>query len=141
VDVATVVLPVAAASAILLLVRWHINVLSLGDNEAQALGVPVVRFRRIVILCATVLTASAVCVSGTIGWVGLVVPHFGRLLVGPDNRKLLPVSCFLGAIFLLAIDTLARVITSAELPLSILTGILGAPFYFYLLLKQGVKLS
>ncbi|MDR1138054.1 MAG: iron ABC transporter permease [Synergistaceae bacterium] len=140
-DLATVALPIAIASILLLLLRWRINVLSLGDREAQSLGIPVARSRRIVILCATVLTASAVCVSGTIGWVGLVIPHFGRLLTGPDNRKLLPVSCFLGAIFLLVIDTTARVLTSAELPLSILTGILGAPFYFYLLLKQRMKLS
>ena len=89
----------------------------------------------------TVLTASAVCISGTIGWIGLVIPHFGRMLVGPDNRKLIPVSALLGAAFLLLIDTAARNITSAELPLSILTGLIGAPFYFYLLVKQRMKLS
>ncbi|MEG0875364.1 MAG: iron chelate uptake ABC transporter family permease subunit, partial [Clostridiales bacterium] len=81
------------------------------------------------------------CVSGTIGWIGLVIPHFGRMLVGPDNRKLIPLSAILGAGFLLLIDTLARIATSAELPLSVLTGIIGAPFYFYLLVKQRMKLS
>ena len=140
-DLVTVAIPILLATGILLLLRWRINVLSLGDREAQSLGVPVLRSRRIVILCATVLTASAVCVSGTIGWVGLVIPHFGRMLVGPDNRKLLPVSCLLGGIFLLVIDTCARMMTSAELPLTILTGIVGAPFYFYLLIKQRMKLS
>ncbi|EHQ88898.1 FecCD family ABC transporter permease [Desulfosporosinus youngiae] len=140
-DLVTVAIPILLATGILLLLRWRINVLSLGDREAQSLGVPVLRSRRIVILCATVLTASAVCISGTIGWVGLVIPHFGRMLAGPDNRKLLPLSCLLGGIFLLVIDTCARLMTSAELPLTILTGIVGAPFYVYLLIKQRMKLS
>lgn len=140
-DLVTVAIPILLATGILLLLRWRINVLSLGDREAQSLGVPVLRSRRIVILCATVLTASAVCISGTIGWVGLVIPHFGRMLAGPDNRKLLPLSCLLGGIFLLVIDTCARLMTSAELPLTILTGMVGAPFYVYLLIKQRMKLS
>ncbi|WP_070041175.1 FecCD family ABC transporter permease [Robinsoniella peoriensis] len=126
---------------VLLLIRWRINILSLGEDEAKTLGTNIKKSRGLVIFCATVLTASAVCISGTIGWIGLVIPHFGRMLVGPDNRKLLPVSAVLGAIFLLLIDTLARNLTSAELPLSILTGLIGAPFYFYLLLKQRMKLS
>lgn len=126
---------------VLLLIRWRINILSLGEDEAKTLGTNNKKSRGLVIFCATVLTASAVCISGTIGWIGLVIPHFGRMLVGPDNRKLLPVSAVLGAIFLLLIDTLARNLTSAELPLSILTGLIGAPFYFYLLLKQRMKLS
>ena len=121
--------------------RWRINILSLGENEAKSLGMDIRRARGIIIFCATVLTACAVCTSGTIGWIGLVIPHFGRMMVGPDNRKLIPLSAVLGATFLLLIDTLARVLTSAELPLSILTGLIGAPFYFYLLLKQRMKLS
>ena len=133
--------PILIAAVILLVIRWRINILSLGENEAKSLGTDVRRSRSVIIICATVLTASAVCISGTIGWVGLVIPHFGRMLVGPDNRKLIPVSAALGAIFLLLIDTAARNITSAELPLSILTGLVGAPFYFYLLIKQRMKLS
>ncbi len=133
--------PILIAAVILLVIRWRINILSLGENEAKSLGTDVRRSRGVIIICATVLTASAVCISGTIGWVGLVIPHFGRMLVGPDNRKLIPVSAALGAIFLLLIDTTARNITSAELPLSILTGLVGAPFYFYLLIKQRMKLS
>lgn len=140
-DLLTVAAPIFITASVLLLLRWRVNILSLGEAEAQSLGIPVVRTRRILIFCATVLTASAICISGTVGWIGLVIPHFGRLLVGPDNRKLLPVSCLLGAIFLLMIDTCARMLTSAELPLSILTGIVGAPFYFYLLVKQRMKLS
>lgn len=133
--------PILIAALILFIIRWRINILSLGESEAKSLGINVQLCRNIIIVCATVLTASAVCISGTIGWVGLVVPHFGRILVGPDNRKLIPVSATLGAIFLLLIDTIARNITKAELPLSILTGLIGAPFYFYLLLKQRMKLS
>lgn len=140
-DVFTMGPPILAAIVILLLMRWRINILSLGENEAKSLGMDIRRARGIIIFCATVLTACAVCTSGTIGWIGLVIPHLGRMMVGPDNRKLIPLSAVLGAAFLLLIDTLARVLTSAELPLSILTGLIGAPFYFYLLLKQRMKLS
>ncbi|KNZ40735.1 FecCD family ABC transporter permease [Acetobacterium bakii] len=129
------------AIVIIMVLRWKINVLSLGETEARSLGINVKTTRRIVIICATLLTASSVCISGTIGWVGLVVPHLGRLMVGPNNMKLLPVSFVLGGIFLLIIDTIARTITSAELPLSILTGLIGAPFYFYLLKKERMNLS
>jgi iron complex transport system permease protein len=140
-DIYAMGLPMLLAAAILLLLRWRVNILSLGESEAQSLGIDIGKTRSLVIVCATALTACAVCTSGTIGWVGLVIPHFGRMLSGPDNRKLLPLSIVLGASFLLFIDTLARVITSAELPLSILTGLVGAPFYFYLLFKQRMKLS
>lgn len=133
--------PILIALTILMLVRWKINILSLGEKEAKSLGVNITGYRGLVILCATVLTACAVCTSGTIGWIGLVIPHFGRMMAGPDNRRLLPLSALLGAIFLLLVDTLARLLTSAELPLSILTGVIGAPFYFYLLMKQRMKLS
>lgn len=140
-DIVYVGPPIVIAAILLILFRWRINILSLGENEAKSLGTDIKKARGLVIICATILTASAVCISGTIGWIGLVIPHLGRMLVGPDNRKLIPVSAVLGAIFLLLIDTLARILTSAELPLSILTGLIGAPFYFYLLLKQRMKLS
>lgn len=129
------------AASLLLAMRWRINVLSLGEIEAKSLGITLKTTRLTVIVCATVLTASSVCIAGTIGWVGLVVPHLGRLLVGPDNMKLLPVTFVLGAIFLLFVDTIARTLISAELPLSILTGLIGAPFYFYLLKQQRMNLS
>lgn len=133
--------PILLAIAVLIAMRWRINILSLGESEAKTLGTDVRKTRGLVIVCATLLTASSVCISGTIGWIGLVIPHFSRMLVGPDNRKMIPLSVILGAIFLLGIDTIARVITSAEVPLSILTGFVGAPFYFYLLLKQRMRLS
>ena len=139
-DVLTIAPVIIVAIAVLMSIRWRINILSLGENEARSLGMNILHIRGLMILCATMLTACAVCISGTIGWVGLVIPHLGRMLVGPDNVKLLPVSCVLGAIFMLVIDTVARVLTSAELPLSILTGVIGAPFYFYLLAKQRMSL-
>ena len=132
---------VIISTVVLMAMRWRINVLSLGETEAKSLGITIKTTRMIVIVCATLLTACSVCICGTIGWVGLVVPHLGRLLVGPDNMKLLPVSFVIGGIFLLVVDTIARTLTSAELPLSILTGLIGAPFYFYLLKKQRMNLS
>ncbi len=119
----------------LLLVRWRINVLSMGDEEASSLGVNTEAMKAIVILCVTLLTASAVCVSGIIGWVGLVIPHIGRMLVGPDHKVLLPASLLLGAVYLLAMDDIARTISSAEIPLGILTAVIGAPFFGFLIRK------
>lgn len=132
---------IAAGCLMVLLLSWRINILSLGEQEARALGVHVGFVRGVVILCSTLLTASAVCVCGTIGWVGLVIPHLSRITVGQDNTKSIPVSLLMGAIFMVAIDTLARVLTSLELPLSILTGIIGAPFYFMVLAGQRMSLS
>jgi len=117
----------------LLLVRWRINILSMGDEEARALGVKTELLKGIIILCCTAATASAVSVCGIIGWVGLVIPHIGRMLVGPDHRALRPASIALGAAYLLFIDNLARTVTSAEIPLGILTSIIGAPFFAYML--------
>ncbi|MDD2249078.1 MAG: iron ABC transporter permease [Methanocorpusculum sp.] len=132
---------ILAAGFVLLLFRYRLNVLSLGEEEAKTLGVDVRNVRRIIIVCATLLTASAVCLAGTIGWVGLVIPHLGRMLVGPDNRKLLPAAVILGAVFMVMIDITARCLTSAELPLSIITGLIGAPFYFYLLIRQRASIT
>lgn len=140
-DVVYVGPPIVIAAGILIVARWKINILSLGENEAKSLGTDIKHVRGLIVFCSTILTACAVCISGTIGWIGLVIPHLGRMIVGPDNRKLIPVSALLGAMFLLLIDTLARNLTSAELPLSILTGLIGAPFYFYLLMTQRMKLS
>ena len=140
-DLFTVGPVIIAASVIIFLLRWRINILSLGDREAKTLGVSVTVVRNFIIICATLLTASAVCISGTIGWIGLVIPHFARMLTGPDNTKAIPASILIGAIFMVAIDTLARALTSVELPLSILTGIIGAPFYIIILARQRMKLS
>jgi len=136
------ILPAVGISAITLIaMRWKMNILSLGENEARMLGINISKTRILVIIFSTILTASSVCVSGTIGWVGLVVPHLGRMLVGPDNTKLIPVSVLLGSVFMLFIDTLARTLTKAEIPLSILTGLIGAPFYFWMLIKQRMNLQ
>jgi iron complex transport system permease protein len=136
------VLPAIIGSAIVILaMSWWIDVVSLGDKEAQTLGANVSRIRNISILCSTLLTASSVCVAGTIGWIGLVIPHFARMMVGPENTKLLPAAALVGAIFLLLVDTAGRTIGTAELPLSILTGVIGAPFYAWLLYKRRMKLQ
>ncbi|TAJ43556.1 FecCD family ABC transporter permease [Methanofollis fontis] len=118
---------------ILLLIRWRINILSVGDDEAKALGINTTRMAQIIIICATIITATAVCISGIIGWVGLVVPHIARMIVGPDYRKILPVSVVIGACYLLIVDDIARTLTAAEIPLGILTAVIGAPVFAYLL--------
>ena len=124
-----------AAFIPLFLLRWRINLLSFGDEEAQTLGIPVERLRLIVILCATLLTAAAVSLSGIIGLVGLIVPHLVRFIVGPDFRFLLPGSALMGGLFLLASDNLARTLWTMEIPLRILTSLFGVPFFLYLLIK------
>ncbi len=135
------VMPTIIISTVVILsMSWWIDVISLGESDAQTLGANVRRTRNIAILCSTLLTASAVCVAGTIGWLGLVIPHFARMLVGPENTRLLPAAALIGAIFLLLVDTAARTIGSSELPLSILTGIIGAPFFAWLLYKRRMKL-
>lgn len=121
----------------LILLRWRMNLLSLPDEEAQALGVNVQRNRIIFILSATLITASAVSISGIIGWVGLVIPHISRLIIGPNFARLLPLSVLLGAAFLLLTDTLARTIAPIELPLGVLTSCIGAPFFLMLLMRTG----
>ncbi|HAU31987.1 MAG TPA: ABC transporter permease [Desulfotomaculum sp.] len=119
----------------LIAIRWRINVLSMGDKEARSLGIDTALNKGIVIICATLATAGAVCVSGIIGWVGLVMPHIGRMLVGNDNKLLIPASLSLGACFLILVDNLGRVITGSEIPLGILTALVGGPFFVYLLKK------
>lgn len=121
----------------LVLLRWRINLLSLSDEEASALGVNVTRLRVILIAAATLGTAAAVSLAGIIGWVGLVVPHIARLLVGPEFSRLLPASLLLGAGFVVATDTLARTVAPMELPLGILTALVGAPFFLILLARSG----
>jgi iron complex transport system permease protein len=128
-------------AVVLVLLSWRVNVLSLGEREARSLGMNVVRTRNVAMICATLATAGSICVSGTIGWVGLVIPHFARLIVGSDNTRVIPASIILGGIFLLIVDTAARMIGPLELPISILTGIIGAPFYAWLLYRQRRRLD
>src|SRR5512145_2231077 len=119
----------------LIALRWRINVLSLGDEEAKALGVEAGPLRLIVIAAATLMTAGAVAVSGVIGWVGLVIPHIARMAVGPSFDRLLPTAMLMGASYLLLVDTLARTMARIEMPIGILTAILGAPFFLWLLVR------
>ena len=121
---------------IMVLLSWRLNIMSFGESEAKTLGVNLKLLRSIYIIGASMMTASAVCLSGTISWLGLIIPHLGRLVIGADNTKLLPICMLLGAEFLLIMDTLARVMTSLEIPISILTGMIGAPVYAWLLWKQ-----
>jgi iron complex transport system permease protein len=109
------------------------NVMTLGEEEALALGVDTRRVRLAVIGAATLMTAAVVSVSGIIGWIGLLIPHFARLLVGPDFARLLPAAMLLGAGYLVAVDTLARTIAPLEIPLGVLTAFIGAPFFIWLL--------
>ena len=132
--------PILLCMVLMLALSWRLNVLSLGEEEARTVGVDIPKLRGAAILCASLLTACSVCVSGTIGWIGLIIPHFGRLICGSDNTKLLPVAVMLGGGFLLAVDTFARCLTSMEIPLSILSGLVGAPFYAWLLYRQRVKI-
>jgi iron complex transport system permease protein len=113
------------------LLRWRVNLLSLDDEEARALGVETGRVRFTVIVAATLMTAAAVSISGIIGWIGLVIPHFARMLVGPDFSRLLPTSILLGAAFLLGVDTLARTVARIEIPLGVLTAFVGTPLFLW----------
>ena len=127
--------------ALILLMRYRLNVLSLGDNESRSLGINLQKTRGIFIICSTLISASCVCLAGTIGWVGLVIPHVARMLIGSDNKKMLPVAVLLGGAFMLVIDILCRTLTPAELKIGILTGIIGAPFFILILIKQNRNLT
>ena len=132
-DVASILPLILLGLVPLYLLRWRMNLMSLGDEEAQALGIDAVKMRIVFICAATLITAAAVSISGIIGWVGLMMPHIARMLVGPSFSRLLPVSIMLGGGYLLAVDDLARVMADIEVPLGILTAFLGAPFFLWLL--------
>ena len=119
----------------LFLVRWRMNLLALDDDEARSLGIPVAALRIAVVCAATLMTAACVAISGVIGWVGLLVPHAARLLVGPEFSRLLPLAMLLGAAFLLVVDTLCRTASSIELPPGVVTALLGTPAFLFLLLR------
>lgn len=131
------VLPIIIIGTIAVLaLRWRLNILSLPDQEAQSLGVNVNRERLVIIGISTLLTAAAVCLSGTIGWVGLVIPHLSRMLVGNDHKKLIPVTILVSALFLMLADLFARSLTTTEIPLGILCGFIGTPFFAWVLYRQ-----
>lgn len=131
-------LPILAVGVgLLLALRWKLNLLALPEEEAASLGVPVKKLRALTVAAAAMITASVVALCGQIGWVGLLVPHAARMLVGSDNRRLLPACLGLGAAFFLGIDTLARCVTASEIPVSILTALVGAPLFIALLRRTG----
>lgn len=130
------VIPMLIGIIPLLLLRWRINILTLGDEEARSIGVDTKRVRTIVIICSTLITAASVSVSGMIGWVGLVVPHFARRMIGNNYMRLLPMTMIIGATFLLAVDDISRNLTAQEIPLGILTSLIGAPFFIYLITRK-----
>jgi iron complex transport system permease protein len=134
-DVIKVIIPMIVGMTGLMLVSWRLNVLSMGDEEARSLGIRTEVLKGFIIVCCTLLSASAVSVVGMVGWVGLVIPHIGRMLVGPDHKVLLPATLSIGACFLLIVDDITRAATGAEIPLGILTAIIGAPFFAYLIRK------
>lgn len=136
-DVLFLSIPVTLGIVPLLALRWRMNLLTLGEEEAQSMGVNTRRLRGTVIVCATLLTSASVAVSGMIGWVGLVIPHFCRMLFGYDYRRLIPAGALFGASFLLIVDDIARLVTTGELPLGILTAFVGAPLFVYLIVTGG----
>jgi iron complex transport system permease protein len=132
-DLVPLIGPVALGSLVLFALRWRMNVMSLPEEEARALGVATGPLRVAIVAAATLVTSASVATSGVIGWVGLVVPHLARALVGPDFARLVPTAALLGAGYLLLIDTLARTVAPVEMPLGILTAVIGTPFFIWLL--------
>lgn len=137
-QVLMILIPFVIGIIPLFLMRWKINILSFGDEEAKTLGVNTRRTRLILILASTLLTSASIAISGMVGWVGLIIPHLARLVVGPNFRTLLPASILIGGTFLLIVDDIARTALITEIPLSILTAIIGAPFFLFLLFR-GMK--
>jgi iron complex transport system permease protein len=135
--VAFAVVPMGIGLIPLLLIRWRLNILTLGDDEAKTMGVNARLIRLIVIISATFVTAASVSVSGMIGWVGLVIPHLARKLVGNNYNSLMPASMLLGAIFLLVVDNFSRNLLTTEIPLGIITALVGAPFFICLMTRKG----
>ena len=136
-DIGFVLLPMLAGLIPLFMLRWQLNVITMGDDEARAMGVNPQKIRLWIAVCSTLVTASAVSVSGMIGWVGLVIPHMMRRLVGSDYRFLMPASILGGGIFLLVVDNVSRNLTTAGIPIGILTAFIGAPFFLWLITGKG----
>lgn len=137
-DIYFVSIPMLLGLIPLILLRWRINILTMGDEEAKTMGVDTGLLRLVTIGCATLITAASVSVSGMIGWIGLVIPHFARLIVGYDYKVLIPTSILLGSTYLLIVDDIARILTTAEVPLGILTSLVGAPVFILLLLREDI---
>ncbi len=128
--------PMALGLGVVFVFRWQINLLTLDEEEAKSLGIPIRRYRLIFISASTLLSAASVCLGGMIGWVGLMIPHLARALVGADYGRLIPASAMLGAGYLLCMDDIARSVLSMELPLGVVTSVMGAPFFIYLIIRR-----
>lgn len=137
-DLFLILLPMLVGFAILISQSWKLNVLSFGDEEARAMGVNTQRTRLLVIFASTLITSISVAVAGIVGWIGLVIPHLARAIVGPNYKVLLPTSMFVGSVYLLIVDNIARLIASVEIPIGILTAILGVPF-FVVIFRHNMK--
>lgn len=138
-DVAISIVPMLIGIITISLFSWKLNILSLSEEEARSLGVNTKLVRTILVLSSALLISSSVAISGVIGWIGLVIPHIVRMLIGSDTRKTIPSSIFLGAAFLVIVDTFSRMLSTSEVPIGILTSLIGAPFFLYLILIQGRK--
>lgn len=138
-DILIAFVPMLIGLIALFLMKWKINILAIGEDEARSMGIETKHVRLVVIIGATLITAASISVSGMIGWVGLVIPHLSRMLIGCDYRKLLPTSMLMGAIFMLVVDNIARLATTSEIPIGILTSFIGAPFFLYLITKESDK--
>ena len=134
-----VCIPIVLSALVLILLRWRLNLMTIDEESANTMGVNIRALRLCVVICATLLTASSVAVTGMIGWVGLVIPHFCRMIFGYDYKRIVPASILFGGAFLAAVDDLARVVTTGEIPIGILTSFVGAPLLLYLLATGGVK--
>ena len=130
-------IPILGGMLVLFVLRWKLNLLTTGEDEARSMGVNTKVMRVVIVTAATLITSASVAISGMIGWVGLVIPHFARMLVGYDYRVMMPVSMLMGASFMMLVDNLARSLATAEIPLGILTAFVGAPFFLYLILDRG----
>ncbi len=135
-DVRLAGIPIVLGCIPLLLLRWRLNVLCMGEQEARTLGINTGMLRLLVILCATLITAATVSMCGMVGWIGLVIPHLARLIVGPNHKILLPAAALMGGGFLLLVDDVARTAGSLEIPVGVLTALIGAPFFLFLLMRE-----
>ena len=133
-------IPILGGMMVLFLMRWKMNLIAVGEDEARSMGINTKVMRVVIVAAATLISSACVSISGMIGWVGLVIPHFARLAVGHDYRIMLPMSMFMGAGFLMIVDNFARLLATQEIPIGILTAFVGAPFFLYLILNRGDKI-
>lgn len=140
-DVKPIIIPIIIGIIPLYILRWRLNILSLDEEEAKTLGLNTNRIRMLAIICSTLITASAISISGIVGWIGLVIPHLCRLIVGPDYMILIPSTIIVGATYLLIIDNIARSVATVEIPLGIITSLVGAPFFIFLLIRNKGRYS